>query len=181
MHPPAAPRPNWAGRRIVLGCIGRKERWKGTDVMLDAYDEMLARGYPVELRVAFGNIPADRPEAPFRTEVMPRSDQELADFYRSLDVMLATGTLQLGAAHYPVMEAMACGVPVVTTGYYPAKGDNAWLVPARDPSAIADAVRDMLERPVEREQRVARAHATIRQFDWSVVAERMLDVFRAAS
>jgi len=37
--------------------------------------------------------------------VVPGNDTELADYYRSVDILIAPGTVQHGAPHYPVMEA----------------------------------------------------------------------------
>lgn len=59
--------------------------------------------------------------------------------FRSMDIMLAPGSVQLGACCYPVVEAMACGTPVVTTGYLLADNDNYGIVPVADSREIAVA------------------------------------------
>jgi glycosyltransferase involved in cell wall biosynthesis len=57
-------------------------------------------------------------------------------------------------------EAMACGVPCVTT----AVGDAAWVVaeggrsvPARDPQALSDAIRHIMELEPESRRRIGKA------------------------
>jgi len=160
---------------VVLGCIGRPERWKGTPDVVEAAALLVARGVNVSLRVAY-HVPRELPAALLsRVQlVVPRDDDELGDFYRSVDLLLAPGTIQLGAPHYPVMEAMACNVPVITTGYMPANADNALIVPVGRPDAIADAVRAAIDGPEATAGRAARAQAAIASFAWPEVAARLL-------
>ena len=161
----------------VMGCIGRREPEKGTACVLEAQRELDRRGVTVELKVAFGNLPAGVDMPPRTRVVVPTSDAELADFYRSLDFVIAPGSLQLGAAHYPVLEGMACGAGVVTTGYLPATPDCAWIVGIASPSEIADAVEGAIARPAEYERRVTNAVAAVAGFDWESVATRLLHAF----
>lgn len=157
---------------FVLGCIGRHEPDKGTIYVLKAFEKLHAADPRYRLRVAFGNLPADwsHPAA----EVVPlQGDVALADFYRSIDAMVAPGTIQHGAVHYPVMEAMACGTPVVTTGYLPATPDNAWIVANRDPDAIAAAIR-AIDQGNDRQSRIAHGLEAVAEFAWPQVAARML-------
>jgi glycosyltransferase involved in cell wall biosynthesis len=97
------------------------------------------------LTVAFGNLPENWRHD--RVEILtPASDTELSNFYREIDVLIAPGIVQLGACHYPVIEAMACGTPVITTGYYPADSTNSWIVPVKDSHAIANSVIDIFHK-----------------------------------
>lgn len=163
-------------RAFRIGTIGRHEPAKGTADVLAAFERLAARRDDVELVVAFGNLPAGWAHARSRT-VVPGNDSSLADYYRSVDVLVAPGTLQLGACHYPVLEAMACGIPVVTTGYLPADADNAWIVPVHDPDAIAAAVEDVMEQTHDRlRDKLDRAHAAVQRFAWPAVARQFLDI-----
>lgn len=110
--------------------------------------------------------------------VVPRNDVELAAFYRSLDVLVAAGTVQHGAPHYPALEALASGVALVTTGFEPATADNAWLVPNRDSRAIADTLETIAANPAEAAHRTELGLAAVVPFAWSVVADQALDTFR---
>jgi glycosyltransferase involved in cell wall biosynthesis len=164
------------GQPIVLGCIGRREPGKGTRYVLDAFERLNATDSRFRLRVAFGNLPEGW-KHPACEIVVPDGDAELAEFYRSLDIMVAPGTVQHGAAHYPVLEAMACGIPIITTGYIPADEANSWIVANKNSTAIVDATHTIVSDPYYGE-RVARALEDIRSFAWPVVAARMLASFQ---
>jgi glycosyltransferase involved in cell wall biosynthesis len=161
--------------RLTIGCIGRPQVYKGTKYVFDAYKILLERGISAELRVAFGSA-ADELDSNIHV-IIPKNDQELGDYYRSLDILVAPGTVQLGAAHYPVMEAMACGVIVVTTGYLPADNHNSWIVPVHDASAIADAITEIIANPDEQMYRIAQAAKDIQPFTWNAAATSMLNEF----
>ena len=110
--------------KIILGTVGRLERIKGTRFILDAFVLLRARYPNAELHVAFGD------PATFKLYegvycFQPDGDEELAKFYRTLDYYICAGTIQHGAFHYPVVEAMCCGVSLITTPYYPANESNA--------------------------------------------------------
>lgn len=170
---------DWKNRVVTLGCIGRQEKWKGTTDVLDAFDILKQQNYNVKLLVAYGNLPEDRTLAADCQIVVPKNDQELGKFYRSLDIMIAPGTIQLGAPHYPVMEAMACGIPVITTGYLPASEDknNAWIVPINHPQSIANAVQEIIANAEIRDERIINANKDIQEFSWEAVSEKMLSIF----
>jgi glycosyltransferase involved in cell wall biosynthesis len=74
----------------------------------------------------------------------------------------------------PVLEAMACGTPVVTTtgGSLPeVAGDAALLVEPGDPGALAAAVRRLLAEPGTRDALVAGGRARAAAWTWERCAE----------
>lgn len=73
-----------------------------------------------------------------------------------------------------VLEAMACGICVVSTNvggipYLLDYEQNALLVPPDDPEAMATAVRRILGEPGLAARLSANARAKAEQYDWSVV------------
>lgn len=172
--------PDGIGRPLVLGAIGRKEASKGTRYVLEAFEKLAKIDRAVQLRVAYGNLPEnwkhDRASV-----VVPLNDKELADYYRSVDILIAPGTVQLGACHYPVLEAMSCGTPVITTGYLPATTDNSWIVPVGDSDSIVAAVLEIrASRQQELTEKMSRAAAAISQFHWKSVSRRFIEIFKGS-
>lgn len=172
------PRDLATASQIILGCIGRSEPSKGTRFVLEAFALLHAADPRYRLRVAYGNLPEGFAHEAVEI-VVPRNDAELADYYRSLDILVAPGTVQHGAPHYPVIEAMASGVPVVTTGYLPADTDNSWIVPNERATGIVDAVRAITADPGY-SRRVDRARRDVEALGWSRVSNDMLGIMADA-
>lgn len=73
-----------------------------------------------------------------------------------------------------VMEAMACGLPVVTSDvggirYLLADGVDAAFVPARDPVRLAEAILGLLREPGFAVSIAERARQKVERFDWRYV------------
>jgi len=84
----------------------------------------------------------------------------------------------------PVGEAMACGVPVISTtgGALPeVVGDAGILVPPADHHALADAILNILQQP-HLAQKLSRAgYQRVQQhFTWMKAAQRTVNVYREA-
>ena len=82
----------------------------------------------------------------------------------------------------PAGEAMACGVPVVSTdgGALPeVVGDAGVIVPAKNADALATAIDDLLADPARRAELAARGRSRIlERFSWDVCAREMTAYYR---
>lgn len=163
--------------RITLGIIGRREPSKGTQYALDAFIDLALADPRVHLKVAFGNLPEGwRHER--ASVVKIQGDHQLADFYRTVDIMIAPGIVQLGACTYPVLESMACGTPIITTDYLPADDSNAFKVPVKNSQAIVKAVQSIIEMPRNSlEEMLDRAWSATQDYHWNQVALRFSMIF----
>lgn len=108
----------------------------------------------------------------FRSQV---SRTDLPALFRSADVAVCAPWYEpFGIV--PV-EAMACGVPVVASAVggmldTVVDGRTGVLVPPRDPSAIARALRELLADEPGRRRMARAAAARGRQYDWTRIAWR---------
>lgn len=157
---------------IVVGCIGRKEEFKGSEDVAAAVKILHEKGYKIKFKVAFNPVNYKNYEL-----VHPDGDNNLADFYRSLDILVAPGHIQLGAVHYPVMEAMACNVPVITTGYYPANNENSFIVPVKRPDKISEIIEMIAKDYSITIKKATKAREDIQQFDWKIVSNKFIEIF----
>ena len=108
---------------------------------------------------------------------VPRED--LPAFYNAASVV-AYPTLYEGFG-FPVLEAMACGTPVVTSNNSSLPeiaGGAALLVNPMNPEEIAGAVHRLLTEDTLRAELSSRGLRHARQFTWRRAAEKTLEVFR---
>jgi len=99
--------------------------------------------------------------------------------YRAADVLLFPSLYE--GFGFPVLEAFAAGLPVVTSGAGGLRevgGDAAVIVAAREPAAYAEALTDLADDDDRRDALIDRGRARARQFTWRRTAELTAAVYR---
>ena len=155
--------------KIIIGTIGRPEPYKGTRFIVEAFKKITEKFSNIELHIAFGNED-DYKGHPNIVCVQPHGDKNLGEFYRSLDYYICALYLHLGTFHYPVAEAMSCGVSVITTEYFPASESNAWLIKKLQNSDEIVNQFELAHSNFEfRENKIQQALVDVKQFDWEKI------------
>jgi glycosyltransferase involved in cell wall biosynthesis len=106
--------------------------------------------------------------------------EQTVDFYRAADVFVYPSLNETFGL--PILEAMACGCPVVTsnTSAMPeTAGQAAVLSDPKDPASIARAIVEAAGPDQDRLRDLGLARAA--QFTWSATAAATLDVYREAA
>lgn len=110
-------------------------------------------------------------------------NHQMVGLYRDASVVLNPSLVD--NMPISILEALACGVPVVSTnvGGIPdlvSDGMTALLVPPEDPDAMAAAAVSLLEDPARAEALRAAGLALAREYAWPRVRERWHAVYRSA-
>ncbi|MFO7661740.1 MAG: glycosyltransferase family 1 protein [Chloroflexota bacterium] len=83
---------------------------------------------------------------------------------------------------FPVLEAQACGTPVIcsnTSSLPEVAGEGAILVDPLNTDALAHAMRAIVDDEPQRLEMVKRGFANLQRFDWRVTASRVLAVLES--
>lgn len=106
------------------------------------------------------------------------NDADLPAFY-NLAEGFALPSLYEGFG-IPPLEAMACGIPVITadnSSLPEVVGDAALLVDAEDTDGLADALTRLVSDPALRRDLVARGLVRAARFSWERSARRLLETY----
>ncbi|MCR9248209.1 MAG: glycosyltransferase [bacterium] len=163
------------GRELVIGWTGNSawsaeiEDFKGVHTILTpAIERLQAAGHRVRAHFA------DR-----QTRHVPHT--EMVDYYAEIDVYVCPSKIE--GTPNPVLESMACGVPVVSTdvGIVPdafGPKQREFLLHERSIDALVAALTRLLEHPELLVELSTENLESIAAWDWQVRAQGFRDYFR---
>jgi glycosyltransferase involved in cell wall biosynthesis len=172
------------GKPVIMAII-RRARFKGSDIALKTLNT-INKEIPIHaILVSEGNaveqfLEKVKPEFTY-TVFKDVNDEMIAKLYSSADVFIFTSYKE--SFGLPPLEAMACGVPVVTTDCggirdYAVDGYSALIVPPGDPKAVADAVLKILKNDKLREKLIEHGIETAKQWTWDKVVDKFEQAIR---
>lgn len=156
-------------KRPIIATMAWGERRKGFYDFVKSIEQI--REYRKDFEVKI--VSSDRnivitASFPYSIE-FPAADKELAGWYRQAMVFVSASHLE--GFGLPVLEAMACGIPVVTTSSggvsdFAVHGVNCLMVPVGDPKALAGAIDQLLDDPDLRKRLALQGLETARSLSW---------------
>lgn len=172
----------------TLGFLGRyDEPRKGMNVLIGAMEILAADRPDIRLLVAGRGDQEDfRADLPAtlvdRVELMGSLSEPMkARFLRTIDIYCAPNT---GGESFGVIliEALAAGAPIVASDLDAFSrvlggGEAGLLSPVGDSAALAAAISQAIDQPDDTAQRQIAGRALVAQYDWNVVAQRVLGVY----
>jgi glycosyltransferase involved in cell wall biosynthesis len=156
---------------VILFFSSRMAPEKDSPVLLAAFARLLAAGRDVYLLHRSGGylrLLADAADAGVAHRVIASNAVHPLDDL-PLDYLASDVCVQASRAEglgFSVLEAMACGVPVVATrvgglAETVIDGETGWTCEPRDPAALAGAIAHALDRPDEARRRAAVARQMV--------------------
>jgi len=175
----------------AIGFLGRfTEERKGFRVLADAFVALAAERPRLRLLVAG---PGERDEL---FEMLPEavhervtflgkvSESDKARMLASVDIYVAPNTR--GESFGMILtEALAAGAPIVASDLDAFRrvldgGRAGRLFPTGDTEALTKALRELLDDPAQRAAYAAEAARVVAAYDWTAVAQRVLEVYALA-
>lgn len=191
-----APGPSESGieERLVGGApyvltVGTLQPRKNLEGALQAFEHVASQGAPHHLVVVgargWGDDAVVRrlAESPFadRVHLCGRvDDDELVDLYRAADCFVFPSRYE--GFGLPILEAMACGTPVISsdrTSLPEVAGDAGLLFDPDDQPDFNAKLAEVLDSAARAEDLVARGRAHAAAFTWRRTAEQTAAVYRA--
>ena len=177
--------PSGGERALQLCYAGRMSHEKHPQLAVAAAAELHRRGVEFDLHMCgtgpdLKALQAQAGHAPVHFHGFVAGREEVARRLACSDISLSVSpTETFGLA---VLEALACGTPVVTAD----RGGASELITSRcgewgspDSSGIADAIERLAGRLSAQVRIAARSHAC--EFDWSRPISRMMDIHEQAA
>jgi len=180
-------RATYAIQRPYLFMMGTLEPRKNHATALRALARLKAAGYPHQLVVAGGKgwlfepVSAQVDELDLKNDVLftgyvPQED--VPALYSGADCVMMPSLYE--GFGFPVLEAMACGTPVVcsdASSLPEIAGDAALLVAPTDDEALAASVQRVLDDSVLSALLIERGRVRAAQFSWSKCARQTADLY----
>ncbi len=187
--PDVSPIDEFGDGKLNILFVGRLEKRKGLNYLLEAYKQV-KREIPNSRLIVVG--PGTRLRKKYEKQVKKNdlkdvvfagyvSDDELPRYYKTADIYCAPAT---GGESFGIvlLEAMAVGKPIIASnieGYANVVAHNVegLLVPPKDGGKLAQALISLLSDKSLRQQMGDRGRVKAQDYSWEHIAQRVLDYY----
>jgi D-inositol-3-phosphate glycosyltransferase len=187
-------------RQMVL-FVGRIERLKGIDVLLAAFRDLMDQSVISERSICLAIIGGDAETSPEKMDAemarlrklvaeyeldgvvrfLGKRDQDsLPYYYSASDIVVVPSEYE--SFGLVALEAMACGTAVIASetgglAFLIKDGETGFHVPAGDAAILAEKIQMLLCDSELRRQIGRKAAAYASGFDWSIIADHILELY----
>ncbi|MFA6099456.1 MAG: glycosyltransferase family 4 protein [Patescibacteria group bacterium] len=169
----------------MVGVMDRAHPFKGVDVLLKAAAKLPSNVHV--LLIGDGDRRGDYEKLAKELGLSERvhfvghlDRNKLIEALQSMDVFAFPSTSNAEAFGLAMLEAMACGVPVVASdlpGVRAVAKDAGLIVPVNDPDALAEGLRRLLDDPATRHSFAVAARDKAVSYNWDNHARALLELY----
>lgn len=188
-HPGVSPIDKFNDDKINILFVGRMEKRKGANYLIDAY-KLVKKEVPNSRLILVG--PGIRLRHKYEKQVMRSglkdvvftgyaSYDDLPRYYKTASIVCApaTGWESFGIV---LLEAMAVGKPIIASnikGYASVitDGEDGLLVPPKNPKKLAEALLSLINDEPLQQKLGANGRAKALEYDWEKVTQRLIDFY----
>jgi glycosyltransferase involved in cell wall biosynthesis len=167
-----------------LATVARKHAAKGWGELVEGLNLLWQERQDFQLTaITADSISVDACKFPVSI-VTPEGDEELVKQLQAAHLFIFPSRME--GFGLPPLEAMACGVPVVSTDIdgikeYAQHDVNAWLVPVNSPVEMSAGVRHLFDNPEVRMRLRAEGLKTAAQYSWKAFVDKLEPLMEPSS
>jgi glycosyltransferase involved in cell wall biosynthesis len=163
---------------FVILHVGSVDQRKNVPAIIAVVDQLRSEGIDAWFLQVGGTLTSEQESdlstrgiANYVTQLGPAAEEELRNAYHAADILLFPSHYE--GFGFPVLEAMASGLPAVTSGaggLTEVAGDAAVIVPGRESKPYVEEIKKLSQDTEWREELIKRGRERAQRFTWSRAA-----------
>jgi glycosyltransferase involved in cell wall biosynthesis len=167
--------------KYVVGYCGRISEEKDLLTLRDAF-VMVKEKFPDSVLLIVGDGSGEDAEKLKKTQdiIVTGFVKDVSPYLKAMDIFVLPSLTE--TTSLATMEAMACGIPVITTpvgrlSEYVQNNANGYIFPPRNSEYLAKKIETLLSEPRKRLSMGNNARNSISRFSWEFTVQRMVEMF----